>query len=52
MSKEQPTDDPRERIDEASISQTDKPWKGIPEKEQSAPNGEIDLENWQRSKTH
>jgi hypothetical protein len=34
MSKETPKNDPRERTDWGSASQTDKPWKGNPEKEQ------------------
>jgi hypothetical protein len=34
MSKEKPNDDPRERTDWGSASQTDKPWKANPEKEQ------------------
>ena len=34
MSKETPNDDPRQRTDWGSKSQTDKPWKGNPEKEQ------------------
>ena len=34
MSKEAPKDDPRERADWGSDAQTDKPWKGNPEKEQ------------------
>jgi hypothetical protein len=36
MSKETPKDDPRQRTDWGSHSQTDKPWKGPPEKEQAA----------------
>jgi hypothetical protein len=34
MLKETPKDDPRERTDWGSDAQTDKPWKGNPEKEQ------------------
>ena len=34
MSKETPKDDPRQRSDQGSHKQTDKPWKGNPEKEQ------------------
>ena len=52
MSKERPTDDPRNRNDEGSHSQTDKPWKGNPEKEQASDEPEFDLEKWHDSKTH
>jgi len=34
MSKEKPTDDPRQQTDWGSHKQTDKPWKGNLEKEQ------------------
>ena len=34
MSKEKPTDDPRQQTDWRSHKQTDKPWKGNPETEQ------------------
>ena len=34
MSKETPKDDPRQKSDHGSHAQTDKPWKGNPEKEQ------------------
>jgi hypothetical protein len=34
MSKETPKDDPHQQSDHASHKQTDKPWKGNPEKEQ------------------
>ena len=34
MSKETPKDDPRQKSDQGSHKQTDKPWKGNPEKEQ------------------
>ncbi|UPK33646.1 hypothetical protein IVB18_36475 [Bradyrhizobium sp. 186] len=53
MSKERPTDDPRDRNDWGSHSQTDKPWKAKPEKEQRS--GEVkkpDLEKWHETKTH
>ena len=46
MSKETPADDPRQ------LSQTDKPWKGNPEKEQRNDDTRIDLEKWQRTNTH
>jgi hypothetical protein len=52
MSKETPKDDPRQQSDEASLKQTDKPWKGNPEKEQRNDNTKIDLEKWHRTKTH
>lgn len=40
--RENPLDDPRQRTDWPSIKQTDKPWKGNPEKEQVAiPTGQI-----------
>jgi hypothetical protein len=54
MSREKPNDDPRQRNDEGSHSQTDKPWKGNPEKEQRSPaDGEkIDLEKWHETNTH
>lgn len=53
MSKEQQTDDPRQRTDEAGNSQTKEPWKGNPEKDQRTDHGSrIDLEKWQDSKTH
>ena len=53
MSRERPTDDPRERTDEGSMRQTNEPWKGPVEKEQ-APKGveKSDLERWQKSNTH
>ncbi len=52
MSKETPKDDPRQQTDEGSLSQTDKPWKGNPEKEQRNDDTKIDLEKWQRTSTH
>ena len=52
MSKETPEDDPRQRSDERSPKQTDKPWKGNPEKEQGSQAPKPDLEKWQRSDTH
>ncbi len=36
MSKETPKDDPRQQAEQATHKQTDKPWKGNPEKENSA----------------
>lgn len=52
MSKETLADDPRQQTDKGSISQTEKPWKGNPEKEQRNGDNEIDLEKWQRTNTH
>jgi hypothetical protein len=52
MSKETPKDDPRQHSDEGSLKQTDKPWKGNPEKEQQNDDTKIDLEKWHRTKTH
>jgi hypothetical protein len=52
MIKEPPADDPRQKTDQGSSSQTDRPWKGNPEKEQRNDNTKIDLEKWQRTKTH
>jgi hypothetical protein len=51
MTKEAP-EDPRQRTDKDTFRQTDKPWKGNPEKEQRSQAEEIDLETWQRSGTH
>jgi hypothetical protein len=52
MSKETPKDDPRQRTDHGSSRQTDKPWKGNPEKEQRSHVSEDDLEKWHRTSTH
>jgi hypothetical protein len=52
MSKETPLDDPRQRTDGGSHKQTDKPWKGNPEKEQRPGGPKPDLEKWQESDTH
>lgn len=52
MSKEKPTDDPRDRNDAGSHAQTDKPWKGNPEKEQRSGDAKPDLEKWQTTNTH
>lgn len=43
MSKEMPTDDPRQKTDWGSLKQTDKPWKGPPEKEQKLSGHTPDL---------
>jgi hypothetical protein len=52
MSKETPETDPRQRTDQGSHKQTDKPWKGNPEKEQRNEDVKPDLEKWQESSTH
>ena len=52
MSKETPKDEPRRQTDGGSHSQTSKPWKGNPEKEQRNDDAELDLEKWQTSDTH
>jgi hypothetical protein len=52
MSKERPTDDPRQQSDGGSHAQTDKPWKGNPEKEQKSGEAQPDLEKWRETKTH
>jgi len=52
MSIEIPTDDPRQKTDRGSHSQTDRPWKGNPEKEQRNDHPKIDLEKWQETNTH
>jgi hypothetical protein len=52
MSKETPKTDPRERTDWGSHKQTDKPWKGNPEKEQRNDDEKLDLEKWQETSTH
>jgi hypothetical protein len=43
MSKETPKTDPRERSARGSLRQTDKPWKGNPEKEQKNDDAKPDL---------
>ncbi|NUS19065.1 MAG: hypothetical protein HOQ25_04645 [Mesorhizobium sp.] len=52
MSKERPTDDPRQQNDWGSHRQTDKPWKGNPEKEQGSDEVKPVLEKWHETKTH
>ncbi|OAF02903.1 hypothetical protein AYJ54_25175 [Bradyrhizobium centrolobii] len=52
MSKERPNDDPRHQNDWGSHAQTEKPWKGNPEKEQRSGEAKLDLEKWHESKTH
>jgi hypothetical protein len=50
MSKE--TDDTRQKADGGSLKQTDKPWKGPPEKEQKPSDHTPDIEKWQETHTH
>jgi hypothetical protein len=52
MSKEKPTDDPRQQTDWGSHKQTDKPWQKKPEKEQQSGPSKPDLEKWQETDTH
>jgi hypothetical protein len=52
MSKETSKTDSGERTDRGSLKQTDKPWKGNPEKEQRNDDFKPDLEKWQESSTH
>ena len=52
MSQETPKDDPRQKSDQGSHRQTDKPWKGNPEKEQRNDDAKIDLEKRQETNTH
>jgi len=52
MSKDTPKDDPRQDTDEGSLTQTDEPWTGNPEKEQHSHAEKDDLETWHRSGTH
>jgi hypothetical protein len=52
MSKETPKDDPRQKSDQRSHRQTNKPWKGNLEKEQRNDDAKIDLEKWHESNTH
>jgi hypothetical protein len=51
MSKKTPEDDPRQKSDQGSHKQTDKPWKGNPEKEQRNDDAKIDLEEWQKPRS-
>ena len=52
MSKETPADDPRQKTDEGSLKQTDKPWKGPSEKEKKPRDPSADLEKGQETHTH
>jgi hypothetical protein len=48
MSKGTPADDPRQKTDGGSLKQTDKPWKGAPEKEPKPGEHAPDLEKGRR----
>jgi hypothetical protein len=53
MDQETPKDDPREKSDWKPTKQTDKPWEGVPEKEQFDPDRrKPDLEKWKQTDTH
>ncbi len=52
MSREKPTDDPRERTDKDSFKQTDQPWKRPDQKEQATNVRKSDLEKWRDADTH
>ena len=52
MNKKPTTKDPGRASDWGSHAQTDKPWKGNPEKEQRSDEAKPDLEKWQESDTH
>jgi hypothetical protein len=53
MTRKKPaTPDPGEKSDWGSHAQTDKPWKGNPEKEQRPGDQKPDLEKWHESNTH
>lgn len=48
-----PVQKPPEQTDKPNHKQTDKPWKGNPEKEQLDPDRpKPDLEKWQETNTH
>jgi hypothetical protein len=51
MTKVKPPDDQR-KADHGSHSQTDKPWKGNPEKEQRSDIKKSDPDKWQETNTH
>ena len=53
MSKETPKDRSTPTVrPQGSHRQTDKPWKGNPEKEQRNDGAKIDLEKWHETNTH
>jgi hypothetical protein len=51
MNKEMPKDDPRQQSDWNSAKQTEKPWKGNPEKEQRSGTTKSDPDRWQETNT-
>jgi hypothetical protein len=51
MSKETPKDDPRKRADETTHKQTDKSWKGNPEKEQRKRSSSTSKNGRRRTRT-
>ena len=52
MSKEKPSDDPRQQSDWKDTKQTDQPWKGLVEKQQKPGGLPPDLEKWNETSTH
>jgi hypothetical protein len=52
MSRKPTEQDQRDRTDWGSHAQTDKPWKGNPEKEQRSDDEKPDLERWHETNTH
>ncbi len=52
MSREKPTEDPREKTDKASFKQTEEPWKVPVEKEQATNVRKSDVEKWRDTDTH
>ena len=52
MSQEKPNDDPRQRTDSGSQTQSDTPWKQPVEKEQGSGQAKPDIERWNETKTH
>ena len=51
MSKESPKDDPRQKTNQGSHKQTEKPWKGNPETERRS-DAKIDIEKSHETNTH
>ncbi|SED12735.1 hypothetical protein [Bradyrhizobium erythrophlei] len=51
MNKKPVTEDSGRSSDWGSHAQTDKPWKGNPEKEQRSKDEQPDLEKWHESNT-
>jgi hypothetical protein len=51
--RETPLDDSRQQTDCPTHKQTDRPWKGNPEKDQLDPiRPDVDLQKWHESNTH